>query len=261
MPSPFPGMDPYLESQSAWPDFHARFITYCADELGGALPGHYVAQIDERIRLIDLEEGTSRTIRPDVAILRGERWDQMAGAVPVGVAMLGPVAVTLARDDPEGVRETAIEILRLPDRELVTVIEVLSPSNKFTPGREEYLAKRWTLLDGPTHLVEIDLLLRGDRLPMRGPVPPGDYLALVSRSERRPIADAYAWSIRRPLPTIPIPLHAPDPDVPLDLAAVFATAYDRGRYDRLLDYRAPLPAPLADADRAWAEARARPAGP
>ncbi|MBX6316783.1 MAG: DUF4058 family protein, partial [Isosphaeraceae bacterium] len=143
---------------------------------------------------------------------------------------------------------------------LVTVIEVLSPTNKTGSGREEYLEKRRELIDRPVNLVELDLLLGGRRLPMAEPLPPGDYYALVSRAERRPQAEVYAWTIRQPLPTIPIPLRPPDPDVPLDLAAIFATAYERGRYARSLDYGAPLTVPLAETDRLWAEGLARRAG-
>ena len=58
--------------------------------------------------------------------------------------------------------------------------------------------------------------------------------------ERRPDCEVYAWTLRDPLPRIPIPLLALDPDVVLDLGAVFATAYERGRYVRLIDYAAPL---------------------
>ena len=109
------------------------------------------------------------------------------------------------------------------------------------------------------HLIELDLLLAGPRLPMAGPLPPGDCYAFVARAGLRPNCDVYAWSIRRGLPLIPIPLRRPDPDLMLDLAAVYATAHERGRYGRRLDYAKPLGLPLADADRSWVEQRLRPA--
>jgi hypothetical protein len=108
----------------------------------------------------------------------------------------------------------------------------------------------------PIHLVEVDLLLGGRRLPMARPLPLGDFYVIVSRTEQRPRADVYSWSIRDRLPTIPIPLVLPDPDVLLDLAAIFATVYERGRYDRSIDYRMPLSLPLRASDRIWAEERA-----
>jgi hypothetical protein len=92
---------------------------------------------------------------------------------------------------------------------------------------------------------------------MDRPLPRGDSYALVARAERRPDCEVYAWMIRDPLPRIPIPLLAPDPDLVLDLGAVFATAYERGRYRRLIDYSAPLTLVRKPEDRAWAEGMAR----
>ncbi len=91
------------------------------------------------------------------------------------------------------------------------------------------------------------------------PMPPGDYYALVARAQRRPNCDVYAWSIRQPLPTIPIPLKVGDPDVRLNLVDSFALAYQRGRYGRTIDYSRPLDLPLDPEDRAWAEQIAAPA--
>jgi hypothetical protein len=104
----------------------------------------------------------------------------------------------------------------------------------------------------PVNLVELDLLLGGRRLPMKRPMPPAGYYALVARAERRPDCEVYALSVRRPLPTIPIPLKAPDPEVGLDLARVFALAYERGRYARTIDYGRSLDLPLLPEDSVWA---------
>ena len=100
-------------------------------------------------------------------------------------------------------------------------------------------------------------LLGGRRLSMGEPLPGGDYYALVSRAERRPDCEVYAWTVRDRLPTIPIPLSAPDEDVKVDLGAVFTTAYTRGRYARLVDYSAPPSALRKSQERAWAEKIAR----
>ena len=160
-------------------------------------------------------------------------------------------------EDLEEIRERWIEIRTLPDRSLVTVIEILSPTNKTGSGRVEYIEKRKQWIRQPVHVVEIDLLSGGHRLPMRGALPIGDYYAFVSRSERRPNCDVYAWSIRRELPAIPIPLSVPDPDVLLDLRVVFAQTYDGAPYAESINYSAPLDLPLAPGDRAWAEQQAR----
>jgi len=250
MPSPLPGMDPFLESQGFWQDFHTSLLTYCREVVNALLPVHYVALIEERISLVDLTGEARLGFRPDVSIVREER----VTATPRdqgSVATLEPVAVPLARKDLDEVPERWIEIKRLPDLALVTVIELLSPTNKSGLGRGQYLQKRRELLDQPVHLVEIDLLLRGQRLPMGGPLPPGDYYAFVSRAASRESSDVYAWSIRRALPAIPIPLSPPDPDLSLDLATVVARAYDQGRYHRLIHYADPLDLPLNAEDQNW----------
>ena len=150
-----------------------------------------------------------------------------------------------------------LEVRQADGMELVTVIELLSPSNKSVPGCFEYQARRRDLILQHINLVEIDLLTAGRRIAMGGPLPPGDYYAFVSRPEAYPDCSVYAWSVRRPLPTLPIPLRLPDADVPLDLAAVVNEAYDRGRYARSLGYQVPLTLPLPPDDRDWAEGLAK----
>jgi hypothetical protein len=250
MPSPFPGMDPFLESQGFWQDFHTSLLTYCREFVNASLPAHYVALIEERISLVDLTGEALGGFRPDVSIVR-EQHVTTALKEQRGVATLEPVAVPLARKDLDEVPERWIEIKRLPDLALVTVIEILSPTNKSGMGRGQYLQKRSELLDQRVHLVDIDLLLRGQRLPMGALLPSGDYYAFVSRAEKRESSDVYAWSIRRALPPIPIPLTPPDPDLSLDLGAVVARAYDQGRYQRLVHYTGPLDFPLAAEDQSW----------
>ena len=157
----------------------------------------------------------------------------------------------------EETHERHIEILHRPDRTLVAVLELLSPTNKEEPGRTLYLAKRNALVYHPIHLVELDLLLKGKRLPLEEELPLGDYYALVSRSNRRPKCDVYAWTLRHALPAIPIPLLAPDPDVWFDLGALFRTTYERGRYHRSVDYSAAAPVKLSEAAQVWVAEHAR----
>jgi hypothetical protein len=136
---------------------------------------------------------------------------------------------------------------------LVAALELLSPANKEQPGHAQYLAKRHALLVQNVHLVELDLLCGGRRLPMEQPLPPADYYYLVSRGEQRPDCQVYRWTLRQPLPTLPVPLRAPDADLHFDLAAVFTTAYERGRFFRRLPYQGPTPALLREDNRAWCE--------
>ncbi len=254
MPSPFPGMDPFIESQGYWEDFHSALLGDCRRALTAVLPRNYGAFIEQRISLVDISAEPPQSRRPDIAVLRG---DQASKASSRGaLATLEPITVPLALDDLDEIRERWIEIRKLPDRSLVTVIEVLSPTNKTGFGRIEYIGKRKQWIRQPVNVVEIDLLCNGHRLPMRGALPAGDSYAFVSRADRRPNCDVYAWSIRRQLPVIPIPLAFPDPDVLLDLQAVFALTYDGSPYGESIDYSAPLDLRMANEDRSWAEQQA-----
>jgi hypothetical protein len=257
MTSPFPGMDPFLEDQGYWKEFHTKFLSWTQDALTERVPNAYEVRIEERLSLVyepDFE--TKRDVWPDVGILRSAGTSG-PGSPTSGTMTLEPVALTLPRHRLEEVSEARIEIRRFPDRELVTAIELLSPSNKEAPGEPRYSQKRLELIHQPVHLVELDLLIGGKRLAMEDELPKGDYYAFVSRAERRFVSNTYTWSIRDPLPTIPIPLLAPDPDVLLDLAEIFRTVYQRARYERSIDYNAPLGLPLSREDRAWAEEIAR----
>jgi hypothetical protein len=207
MPSPFPGIDPYLEDQAYWEDFHARLIVYLCDALNDILPEHYEARLQERISLVEAH---------DV-------W---------------------------------IEIRRRPDRSVASVIEILSLTNRSGTGYEDYLAKRTSLIRERINLIELNLLVQGKRF-MRRPLPPGEYFAFIARADGYPVCEVYAWSIRQPLPTIPIPLLSPDEDLTLALDGIFTSAYDRGRYARSIDYSRPLKLPISIEDRAWAEKIAR----
>jgi hypothetical protein len=246
-------MDPYLETPALWSDFHASFITYWRDALMACLPRNYEARIDEKVHLIEVSPPRKKLVEPDVAVSqRGP--SSLPSPAPAGVAVLEPVTLSLLIE--EETHEGLIEIRHRPDRTLVGVLELLSPANKEEPGRTLYQAKRNALLNHPVHLVEVDLLLKGQRLSLQEDLPPGDYYALVSRGDQRPACQVYAWTVRQPLPAIPIPLLAPDPDVWIDLGAVFRTTYERGRYDRSVDYTAPPPIALDPARLAWVTERA-----
>ena len=190
MPSLFPGIDPYLEAQGYWGDFHPRFVTYLCDALNEILPETYVAQLGEQVRLVDLAPRESRRIIPDVAILGGERkpGPRAARAKPAGETLTRePVAIPLPSVATE-VRDVWIEILRLPKKSPVSVIEVLSPTNKTGDGFAECRLKRGKLIRRKVHLIEFDFLLAGSRLPMDRELPAGDYYAMVARASAAPIA-------------------------------------------------------------------------
>jgi hypothetical protein len=254
MPSPFPGMDPYLEHPAWWPDFHQTFITYCRDELLDRVPGHYDVRVETLTQLVDVSEGEIRLMEPDLYVA-GRRAAKASKSKPKPGATLDRIRLRAPKF--KEVRQQWINVLYRPEERVVTVIEVLSPTNKSGNGFHEYEAKRGRILAHNANLVELNLLVGGRRPEIDSAWPPGDYYALIARPEQRPFADIKSWSVRDPLPTIPIPLRAPDPDVQLDLAKVFTTTYDRGRYARVIDYAATLHVPLRADDLDWADEKAR----
>jgi len=252
MPSPFPGMDPYLEDPAFWSDFHASFLPYLRDAINERLPDNYEARLDEKVNLTERSPDRIKLLEPDLAVSQDQALTP--GTTPaVGVATLEPMTIPHLPIEEEE-HERWIEILHRPERSLVTVLELLSPANKEEPGFRRYLDKRNGLLWWHNvHLVEVDLLLRGRRLPLRDPLPAGDYYIMISRGDRRPDCQVYAWTLRQPLPSLPVPLRAPDPDLTIDLETVFTTAYDRGRYRRSLPYSTPLGARLTPEMREWVQ--------
>ncbi|MBW3539045.1 MAG: DUF4058 family protein [Planctomycetes bacterium] len=261
MPSPFPGMDPYIESQ-VWEDFHSRFVPELATALVPQLRPRYESRVERRVYVARTTGEPGSIIIPDVAVLMRHgthppsRDIDSSGGPAVAVeteaeVAVRPVVCQLPRLRER--RETFLTIRHCGTLEVVTVIELLSPDNKQPghKGRRKYLRKRNAVLDSPVSLVELDLLRGGARLPMDDPLPVGDYYAIVSRGLKFE-ADVYAWSLRQRLPPIPIPLADDDPDVLLDLQAVFTTFYDRAGYDYMLDYVSPVHPPLSADDAEWA---------
>jgi hypothetical protein len=255
MPSRFPGVDPYIEGSGLWPDFHHEFITSWRGALRRSLPKHYEARINEEIHLVDLSLGTMRKILPDVAV---ERREAYRAPVEQAAWQSSPVAVTLPLPlDEEEVRENWIEIYHRPDRSLVAVLELLSPTNKRGETRSKYLSKRKTVLRQGVHLVELDLLFEGGRIAPPFEYPAADFTALVARGERPGICEVRSWNLRDRLPLLEIPLKSPDADVVVDLQEVFDYSFDQGGYAETVDYEQPPSVLLPEADLKWAAERAR----
>ena len=166
--------------------------------------------------------------------------------------LVAPATVVLPAVRREGQRY--VKIIDLRAHRVVTVIEVLSPTNKAAgEDRENYLVKRSEYLGSRINLVEIDLLRSGERMPWGDPSPPAaNYYVLISRVEEFPTAGVWPISIRESLPEIPIPLNPPDAEAQLFLQKCFNRAYDEGRYHLEIDYSQPPSPPLAEPDAAWA---------
>lgn len=208
MPSPFPGMDPYLESPTLWPDVHHGLISESQAALNPNLRPRYVARVELRVYVSDGGE----------------------------------------------VEEAFLKIIHVESEALVTIIELLSPTNKIrgSRGRASFMAKRHDILNSDVHWVEIDLLRDGVPSVTDPPLQPSDYRVLLSRADQRTRTRFWPIGVRHTLPVIPIPLRGKDPDVPLDLGAVFQRAYDRAAYDVSVDYNKDPQPPLEGADAQWA---------
>lgn len=252
----FPGMDPYLEDPALWSGVHASLIVYIRNYLQPLLRPRYVAAIEERVFV----ETPVQPRIPDVWIKRRKR-------ATGSVAVLDDEPVIVKVPELE-VREAFIAILDLHSgQELVTVIEVLSPTNKHDgPGRESYLAKQAEIRKSRVHLVEIDLLRTGQHVLA---VPewiaraegPYHYLASINRAGGLRVEfRLYPRTLSERLPKIPIPLAGDDPDVPLDVQRVLEQTYADGCYDERIDYRTPCRPPLSSEDQAWADRILKKAG-
>jgi len=242
-------MDPYLEHPVLWEGLHARMVVAIANRLQPLLDPRYVATVEERVYI----EGPQRRI-PDV-------WIQKARDAGPAVSVAEPTSTGAVIVEVESleVHESRIEIVdAYNDMKLVTLIELLSPTNKLPgPGLDSYQQKQQEILDRDCHLVEIDLLRRGEHVLAvpewkLAELRDHTYLACVSRWPQRNRYELYPMPLREPLAGISVPLADPDPDVVLSLQAVLTQVYDEGRYQRRIRYDESCEPPLDEADQAWA---------
>jgi hypothetical protein len=263
----FPGMDPYLENPRLWPGVHHALVVYIRDYLRPLITPRYIAAVEERVYL----EGPDREIIPDVWVRRGlaESAARPQSASQSAVAVLEDETPLLVKVLALEIHEPYITILdRMSGQKVVTVIEVVSPTNKYAgPGHKSYLMKQEEVLASDAHLVEIDLLRTGPPV-LAIPVPIArrrageyDYLSCVNRAkEDREEYELYPARLRTKLPRVLIPLTGDDPDVRLEIQAVLNQTYDAGEYRERIDYRKPCTPPLPPEDQAWADGLVRQAG-
>lgn len=264
--SPFPGMDPYL--QQFWLSFQNALITYVSDELNGdLLPPDLRAEIMQRVIIASPKNQYRRRISAGVYVITKGGFEASGGEASresrssAGVAVAEPIRVRL---ESEPVHETFIQITDLAGAKLITVIELLSASNKFAgKDRKQYLRKREEYHDGGANLLEIDLFRGGRRteqwvdshIPQERRSP---YLALVRHAEGEFEWELYPLPLRQRLPAIPVPLRPTEPQLILDLQPLIDRAYANGRYP--IDYAKPPAPPFEGEDAAWADELLRGAG-
>ncbi len=256
MPSPFPGMDPYLEHPALWPDVHNSLIAALRDDLAPRLRPRYIVAIEERVYLIT-PEGAGWPARADVVVARTP--EAIPGISRPSSSTLGARVVEVPL--PETVRETYLEVRATGTGEVVTVVEILSPTNKrLGEARRLYEQKRTLVLGSRTHLVEIDLLRAGEPMPVVGDGRDGHYRILISRWEQRPRALLYVFTVRDPIPVFRLPLLPGDEEPEVDLGRLLQTIYERAAYDLRVNYEGePIP-PLDPPFAEWADALLREKG-
>ena len=258
MPSPFPGLDPYLEAH--WRDVHTRLMVYAVDAIQEQLPGDLFARVEEGVE-IDIDADT-RTVAPDVQVVES-RSGWSGGGTATTLEVADPMVIPV--DEP--MTERHIEICdRSSGGRVVTAIEFLSPTNKASgEGREQYKQKQREYLGGGVNLVEVDLIRSGQHtisLPARS-IPKdrrtGLY-ACIRRADSLGLAHVYDIALNRRLPPVAIPLRPTDEEIRLDLQTLMTQAYDRGRYAATIDYTEDPDPPLPPNAARWADELLRGAG-
>jgi hypothetical protein len=252
-------MDPWLERN--WSSVHHRLINHFADQIQSQLPEGLFAEIEITVYITEDDDDLGNVI-PDVSVLESDPLSggQINSRAGTDAAVATPFRIKLP---PEPIEQGHVSIRSLQDHQpLITVIEVLSPTNKMDHrGREKYLLKREEYYRARANVVEVDLLRGGaelvdvpfEEVPRRLITP---YKAVVrpARPRDRIEAEYSAMPIREPLPRILIPLRRNDPEVVLDFQSAIDDAYARGRYGDRIDYRKPPAPALEPEDAAWAAA-------
>jgi hypothetical protein len=216
MPSPFPGMDPYLEDDGLWPVFHHQLVMCLYQILLPGLVDRYRARVSQRHYVTEQALFTS--------VIREEH------------------------------HEDLIEIRQRNDGRLITLVDVVSPANKTTAaGRSAYLDKRREGKSAHANLVELDLVLQGQPTLeySRDGLPDWDYAVTVTRSTQPERYEIYTATLQKRLPRFRLPLAADDRDTVLDLHTAFTRCYDQGGFAAKIDYRRDPSTALSGEDRQW----------
>lgn len=239
MRSPFPGMDPYLEHPSLWPDVHNSLIIAIAHDLAARIAPRYYTRLRERT--YEIEFATP---------LFGPAIGEFA---PVLEGTYRPGGTRQSNTFIDVIDESYLEIHETATKTVVSALELRSPGNKLYPkGREEYELKRGQVVGSRTNLVEIDLLRAGKQMPVQGKRVESDYRILVSRATTRPRAHLYPFNLRDAIPTFTLPLLPGDEEPPVELGRILHALYERARYDLSLDYAQPPVPPIRGDDADWA---------
>jgi len=249
MTTPFPGMDPYLEGY-LWPDVHQELASVIKGLLAPQISPDYVARLSSYTVEDTSPEEDVGIMYPDVEVLhRRKREVKETSAIKYagGIDALTPATISLDLAFPIEVRIPVVEIRDRKNNQLITAIEILSPVNKRNPGLGPYRKKRLRLHAAGVHLLEIDLLRRGER-PFKHPyLPKSHYMALLTRAGSTS-TQVWAFNLEDTLPVLPVPLKSPDPDVSLILRKALKEVYTRSLYHLSINYREDPPPPALNVE-------------
>lgn len=245
---PFPGMNPYLENPDLWSEVHSRLIVNLADNLGPQLRPKYRVAVEKRT-YSDTATTTLMGV-PDVAMVSNSTPNK---SLSINIAVLNnPSPIIVRLPMPEEITERYLEIREIATGKVITIIEILSPKNKRSGiGRDTYLKKRLDILASLTHLVEIDLLRIGKPMDILDNLPQKDYRILISRSEERPLAALFSFTLRESIPIFSLPLQSDDQEPLINLQQLLQNIYERGSFDLAIDYNLPPIPKLKKTDNIW----------
>ncbi|MEO0887448.1 MAG: DUF4058 family protein [Cyanobacteria bacterium J06648_10] len=250
MPSPFPGMDPYLEGY-LWPDVYSALASKIRQFLTPLLRPKYAARLEVYLAEDPFPEGEIGILYPDVEVVETPQREHPDQNKKGSTLTITPPSLALPVTQAVQIRLTSVEIRDTANNKLITSIEILSPVNKREPGLTAYRKKRQRLYQADVHLLELDLLRRGTRPFAQPRLPEVPYCIALTRAQSKQVE---VWPVELPnsLPVVPVPLLLPDADAPLDLQSVLAAIYDEAAYDLTLDYsQTPPPPTLSSEEINW----------
>ncbi len=240
----FPGMNPYLEHPTIWPEVHYGLIGCLMRMLNRSITPKYRAALEKRVYTDTLLVGI-----PDTTVF--ENAPRASTSTRPTAVLPSPERVQLPTVIE--VREPYLEIREISTNQVITVVEILSPANKRPgEGRQKYLTKRQQVLSSPTHLVEIDLLRSGQSMPFEGGRTAA-YQIVISRSQERPSAERYPFDLPDAIPCFLFPLGAGDQEPVIDLAQLLEQACEDAAIDLSINYSQPPMPALAKDEQRWLE--------